>query len=318
MNPGRLSPQATEAAAWRARLAADDVSEAEFAAFEEWISRPGSREAFDRLDRLEALIGDERVAFGERLDARRPISRWVIGGAALGLAALVSLVASGPHPASRIVDWTVVAADKTSIRTASLPDGSTVEVNRGGAVRVAITAQSRRVAMADAEAYFEVAHNRAVPFTVEVGGDTVTAVGTAFNIASHGPRTSVNVVEGVVEVAYVEGGRTGAVRLAAGDELVHERGGAISLTHGVGAVRATAWRTGRLIYENASLADVAADLGRYFDRPIRLNDDIAGLRFSGTLVVDDEDRVAARLAAFLPIDVSSTKDEIVLSRRGGR
>ena len=71
-------------------------------------------------------------------------------------------------------------------------------LNTGGQLVVDYGAQARRVLLERGEAYFEVAEDRARPFTVDLGLRSVTAVGTAFNVRKDPERFQVAVTDGAV------------------------------------------------------------------------------------------------------------------------
>jgi transmembrane sensor len=57
---------------------------------------------------------------------------------------------------------------------------------------------------------------------------------------------------------------------------------------------------------------VVADLNRYFPETISVADaDVAGLRFSGVLVVDKEDPLIRRIEALLPVSADRSNGAIV-------
>ena len=91
-------------------------------------------------------------------------------------------------------------------------------------------------------------------------GGTITALGTAFNIATENARTEVTVTEHRVRVS------------GAGPSVVVEEGSQSAFGPGVGAVapypvdvgHVTAWRRGKLIFDDKPLGEVVSILGRYY------------------------------------------------------
>jgi len=79
---------------------------------------------------------------------------------------------------------------------------------------------------------------------------------------------------------------------------------------------AFAWTQGQLIYRDEPLSQVAADLSRRYARPVRPADAATGaMRFTGVLVIEDEDAVLRRLEAFAAVKAEPAPDAIVLRRR---
>ncbi len=128
----------------------------------------------------------------------------------------------------------------------------------------------------------------------------------------------MTVRRGVVEVAPADGARGEAIaRLTPGKRLDHRVGTVVSTVVSASPDEVFSWRSGRLIYRDRPLSEVVADLNANFRRPITLADRRAAeVRFSGVLVLDNEDAVVKRLAAFAPLSSQTTRDGVVL-RWGG-
>jgi len=172
------------------------------------------------------------------------------------------------------------------------------------------------VTMGDGEAVFDVARDVRRPFLIAVGDRTVKVVGTEFNLAHRDRELDVTVTRGVVEVAPRDGAQGDVVRLVRGRRLTHEVGSPGQKVEVVATPEnAFSWRKLRLIYDNAPLEEVVADFNRYFPRQLALDGETKQLRFSGVLVVTDEDAVLRRLEELLPVAVNRSGDTLVLRRR---
>ena len=68
------------------------------------------------------------------------------------------------------------------LKSVTLSDGSTVQLNTNSRVEVRFSSAERRVHLTRGEAYFSVAHNPRRPFSVYAANGIVTAVGTAFTV----------------------------------------------------------------------------------------------------------------------------------------
>jgi transmembrane sensor len=93
----------------------------------------------------------------------------------------------------------------------------------------------------------------------------------------------------------------------------HRQGGTTSDVLQATADDAFAWQSGRLVYRNRSLADVAADLNRYYGTPIRTEGAAGAIPFSGVLTMADEPVVINRLAALVPVS-ANTQDGVIILR----
>ena len=319
------------AADWVVRLAAPGAGQADWRAFEAWLAaEPSNRGAFDAAQTLWLEIGARSAGLAEANDdafefvgggARQRLAGslgkkgwWMAGLGALAAAlALVTPMLSADFAAPSMA----YATAKGERRTLILADGSRVDLNGDSAIRVRIDAHRREVSMNDAEAAFDVTHDAARPFYIRVGDRTVRVVGTQFDVARRNGRLAVTVRRGVVQVSPTHGSPW-AVSLTPGLQLRHREGTANSLVVGIAADDAFAWREGRLIYRDAALADVVADLNHAFHRPVRLaGPQVAALRFSGVLTLDDEARTLGRLSAMLPLSVTPSGDSMVLAERAG-
>ena len=319
----KVGAERDAAADWVVRLSSPATGEADWAAFDAWLeAAPAHRRAYDEAIGLWSEIEAAAPAIKREL-ASRPLRRsedwggkrstwgWTM---ASGLAA-AALVAA-------IVPWSDLTASTTVYQTAkgerrqiTLADGSHIDMNAGSRLSVRLAGKDRRVTMDDAEAVFDVAKDASRPFLITVGDRTVRVVGTQFNIRRRDGIQSVTVSRGVVEVSPATG--TGQrFRLTVGQRLDHVEGAAESQLHSASPEDAEAWRTGRLIYRDEPLANVAADLSRYTTTPVRVADARTGqLRFSGVLTTDQGDDAVRSLTLLAPVTSTPSKDGILLRPR---
>jgi transmembrane sensor len=325
---------AAQAATWFARLQGDDADGDAWRAFEAWLAVPAHAAAYERLEGLWVALEDDASAIQAALDApsatapapRRALPRRAVEGrptrrawlAAGGLLA-ASLVA-GVFVAA---NWQAAEAPAQVFRTAAgevrdiaLDDGTHIKLNGASSLTVRLGRDARRVEMADAEAAFDVAHDPQRPFLITVGDRQVRVVGTEFNINHHDGQTALTVRRGVVEVRPVDQPNAAPTRLVVGQQLLHRDGQAQSTVVAAEPDNAFAWTLGQLISRDAPLSQVAADLSRRLPRPVRAADAQTGaMRFTGVLVIDNEDAVLRRLEAYAPVKAEPVRGAIVLRRR---
>jgi transmembrane sensor len=140
-------------------------------------------------------------------------------------------------------------------------------------------------------------------------------VGTEFNLSRHAGETRLTVRRGVVEVRPAGSPDAVPLRLVVGQQLLHRDVDLRSSVASVEADNVFACSQGQLVYRDAPLSRVAADLSRRFTRPVHIADPETGkLRFTGVLMMDDEDAVVRRLEAYAPIRARSSDREILLRR----
>jgi transmembrane sensor len=177
-------------------------------------------------------------------------------------------------------------------------------------------ADARRLTLAEGEAAFDVTHDPSRPLLLRTGDREVKVVGTEFNLRRREGRVVLTVRRGLVEVRPAEAPSAPPARVGAGQQLAHFETSGRATLGAVDPEEAFAWTAGRLVYRDAPLSEVAADLGRQFARPVRLADaQTAQIRFTGVLAVDDQTAVFRRLEGFVPVSAVASEDGGVVLRR---
>ncbi|MEH3047239.1 FecR family protein [Sphingomonas adhaesiva] len=286
---------AAQAAEWYARLRADDADATDRAAADRWRRADAAHdEAAARLDALDAdlsSLADDPALAALRAEARGgavrpPVQRWPFLATAAALLAVVGtgtllsrrddLAPIHTHATAGPARYATAVGEQRRIR---LPDGSVMTLDAASAVAVPAQREERRVELLAGRAAFAVAKDRAHPFVVATGDNSVTAVGTHFTVERgvDGAMT-VALTEGVVRVATPRGTRT----LAAGQVLATTPRSLAVADHR--ADDAAGWQDGRLTFAATPLADVATALQRYDTRRIVIRDAaLAAHPFSGSL-----------------------------------
>jgi transmembrane sensor len=100
----------------------------------------------------------------------------------------------------RSANWVTLTAT-SQVRVDTLPDGSIVHINKNSTLAYSGNFKSKREVKLTGEAFFNVKHNDAVPFTVHVADICIRDVGTAFNIKSRLHNTEIIVESGIVKVS---------------------------------------------------------------------------------------------------------------------
>jgi transmembrane sensor len=143
-----------------------------------------------------------------------------------------------------------------------------------------------------------------------------TALGTAFVVDRLPDDVTVSVIENAVTVAAPTGtrGEMPQMRLMAGQKISYGRDGLGPLGSARGNAE-TAWRQGRLAFENRPLGDVIATLNRYRSGTVIVLDSaLLGLRVSGAFDVRDPDQVLDAIRQTLPVETLELTRYLVLLR----
>jgi ferric-dicitrate binding protein FerR (iron transport regulator) len=161
-----------------------------------------------------------------------------------------------------------------------LGDGTRITLAPESRLRVAADfGTERRDLYLDGEAFFDVAHDAARPFTVYTANASAHDIGTAFAVRGY-------TKEGAVQIAVREGvvAMSGVGPLSAGDVGLLASNGKTSVRHGVDVSEVLGWLDGRFYYSDAPLMRVVDDLRRWHGAEIVIGDSsLASLPFTGEM-----------------------------------
>ncbi len=303
-----------QALAWRGVLQRDD---ADWDAFTVWLEAdPRHRTAYDDLDLIDGMVEDHKTELAYFVDARRedPPSRWQTrrGALAGGIAAAVALAVAVPFFQQAPSD--VVLRTQGSARSFAL--GRDGQVQLAPQSRLVLkNADARRLELAQGAAFFSIPHDPARTMTVKAGAYAVQDIGTDFAINLAGDHLVVGVSEG--QVAVTPDGTRQAIPVAAGQQLTAGGSGPIRISR-VRQDDVGSWRGGRLVYDNAEITGVAADIARFAGKRIVVDPSLSGRRFSGVLTIGDGSKLLQTFQALAPVRVVPEGDHVRLSAAGGR
>lgn len=298
-----------EAAQWHAQI---QNNEADWDGFAQWLDADAANQsAYEQI----AMIDDEVTRWASRHDrpaiaavepghaAQHGRRRWLIGGTiAASLVALIC-VPMLSRPAATV---RYAATDRQ--RVIALADGSSARLDRG--TRLAIADGGRGVITIETgAAYFDVRHDPQRTLTVQAGDYVIRDIGTRFAVSHRGSQMSVAVEEGMVDVAWRD---SAATMLKAGQKLDASGQGGDAQVRTIDPSAVASWREGRLIYDDAPLSLVVADISRYTSLPISVDPAAADLKLSGILLIEDGSHLVKQIEALLPIDSRREGDHIRL------
>lgn len=322
------------AAAWFHRLAEagpDRIFDVR-RAFENWLAADEDHaEAFARTVAIWGEFGShaaapEMIALREAAlaDARksglarwRPSPRAVSRFPAMAAALLVCALAAGtlgyfylqPKPAQTF------ATEIGERRTVTLADNSRVDIDADSSVSVDFSGDKRRVRVLKGQAFFQVEKDSERPFVVQTNDRSVVATGTQFDVEAVEHGVQVTLVEGRVLV-----GRTGTqdkVALAPNDQWTDIDGASPTLVRLPSTIAATAWRLGKLLFNDEPLGSAVARVERYSRVRLAADPSVASIRIGGAFDVGDVRAFLNALAAYYPVDVVPENSGYRLVRRSG-
>lgn len=199
--------------------------------------------------------------------------------------------------------------------TVRLPDGSTVLLGPGSRLTRARTYNRRdRTVTLSGEALFQVRHDDARPFTVQAGMAQVRDIGTAFSVQSGPGGVRVVVTEGAVALAAASAPEREVV-LRQGERGVVAAAGSPP-QRAAAREEDLAWTRGELVFRDASLAEVQAELRRWYGVELRADGEVAGRRLTASFQGETPDQVLRVIALALGAELALRGDTAVLSAAG--
>jgi transmembrane sensor len=198
-----------------------------------------------------------------------------MGAGGLAASVTAATVGVGFLTAARRIDTL-----KGEVKVAPLADGSVVTLNTASSVAIRFSPRRRSVTLIAGEALFDVAKDKARPFVVTAGETQIRAVGTSFTVR-HLANLPVQVLvrEGMVEVSKKNQKSAPPLRAALNTEVTAPLSDARPVSARLAAPelgRQLAWRRGLLAFEGQTLAEAAAEFGRYSDTKIVIDDPALG------------------------------------------
>lgn len=272
---------------WLLRLQDDPDDPMLQAQFHAWIDRdPAHGRVYERASRA---MGDASHLLKNDLGfTRKAAHKPLLRARTIVAASLLLIGASGAFlaadgPVRLRADLITGTGQPQSL---TLADGSRVELNAETAIAIHLEEHERRIELLRGQAYFEVAADPARPFVVEAGNGTTTALGTAFDINTSDHGTQVTVTEHAVMVASLSGEKK--QRLPENNQLSYDGAGELGPVEAADIAMATAWRQGRIVFDNRPLSAVTDEIARYLPGRILIaQSELAARKISGSLDLTD-------------------------------
>lgn len=149
----------------------------------------------------------------------------------------------------------------------TLPDGTIVWLNSGSKLTYTQGyGVSDRTVDLNGEGYFEVTKNEKLPFTVSSHSLKVNVLGTKFTFCDYAEDTTAEVVlkQGCVQLNSLLS-QEEAITMTPGQQVTLNKRTGKTKTEEADIATATSWIEGELIFEGASLADIAKQIKRKYN-----------------------------------------------------
>lgn len=317
MNETRAVPEtvADDAAEWFVRSRAHDFGTADRAALQRWLAADAAhRQAFEQAERTWSALA--AVDLQRRRSLAMPSRRlaWQAGLASVPLA-LGGWWWLRPRPGDTPLDYERELATAPRARLAlALPDSTRMTLNVDSQARVRFAPNVRQVALSRGEAFFDVAPD-ARAFEVLAAGVVVRALATQFTVRHLAQAVQIAVTQGRVELRQsLDQANAKAVSVTAGEAVRVAAAGISRIS--TPAAELASWHTGQLVLNKRPLAEVAAELSRYRERPIVIGDSgAAAVRISGVVDLARPEAFLQALPEVAAVRVDEQADRSVIVAR---
>lgn len=264
-----------------------------------------------------AGAGHRQLAAPAKPVVRPQWTRWAMAVAAVAVVALSIRQWSGSGSGGS--EARTVATQVGQRDSVTLSDGTRIVLAPGSQLVVAANFDAGdRVVELIGAAYFDVYHDEARPFTVHAAGAVIRDVGTAFTVKMDDlGGVSIAVTHGIVAVGstVTSDGPPATVELHAGDRGTVSAGN-VAVTRGIVAAEDAAWIRGQLSYRDAPLAEVQADLKRWYGITLRVEDS-ALTRLTVTMPSQPDSASVVRMVATMLGAVAEQRGDTVILRSAG-
>ena len=274
-------------------------------------------------------------------NAWRKRNAWI---AAAGVVAAVALSVLFANFLEWSGDGQVLASYESTVgeqQMVTLEDGSRLTLNTGSRVLVDYGPNERRIILDFGEVFFEIEKDPRRPLTVSARGHLVTALGTKFSVLIAGNDLSIAVIEGAVAVSKEDTrfppnkrqalrppgesstvAPSGPMEWVGPNDVILHAGAMATFGDGYEPVvkqdtevieRLQSWREGVVRFDAEPLSRVVAELNRYSQAKILIEDDaIVNLPISGVFRLERVDLILEALGDVIPITVVRYSDRYVL------
>lgn len=308
-----------------------------------WLAKdPAHAKAYRQVESAWAAIGENATA-PEMVIARRNAlkraglaarNRWGSGSnlrhfaaAAAVLIIIVSVTLFTVFTGK--VSETVLAYETAvgEIRVLTLADNSRISLDASTHLEVQYSPEARTIELYSGQAYFNVAKDPLRPFRVKVGGQTVEALGTEFNVEMIEDQVLITLIEGRVSVSSELPSNPAEsetqmlpepVELFPGQQLVIRAERIPEIIQETNLAKTTAWRQGKLIFEDEPLSTAVMRMNRYSHIKIIVEDEkIKSLGVSGVFNAGDIDAFVEALETYFGLESVSGGDQSIHLRSPG-
>ncbi len=251
---------------------------------------------------------------------RRLIGVALVAAAAVIVAFVTVRRGPGIAPAPSDAPSRVYATAIGQRDSITLADGSRVILGPDSHLLVPLDyGLTSRIVRLGGDAYFDVRHDARKPFAVQVDRAVIEDIGTTFTVESDAADImSVSVISGSVRLRVADSSPKSGAVLAAGDRGSLTADGLVHVFPHTVPPDEAAWTTGRLVFHDASLERVAAEIHRWYGVTVHIADSsLAGRHVTASFNGESVDQVLKIVGLTLGARIERQGDSaMVYSSRG--
>lgn len=163
----------------------------------------------------------------------------------------------------------------------NLPDGTKVWLNAASSLRypIAFKGKERRVEL-NGEGYFEVAHNKEMPFRVQSGHQVVEVLGTHFNVNAYPDEDNIRttLIVGSVRV-NIDHSQASVILKPGQQALTDQYSVDVNL---IDTDDVIAWKNNYFVFTDEELGSIMRKIGRWYNVDVICPPELASGKYSGT------------------------------------
>lgn len=316
-HPPKIPNDPRDAAAWWfARVHSGNFTTAEQRMFRQWRQADSRHEqeyrALDEVWQATQMIPADELrsllsapARSAPLMARRRLL--ITGGAICSTVMAGGVVAAAWWPTTP-EQQTRYATGRGELRSASLADGSRIQINTDTVAVVEYFKQRRTVQLMSGEIMLQTLADSARPFIVATAIGQISADAASFNVRNDDAQVRLAVESGSAEISTGPWWRRQRAIVAAGTST-SMRAGTLTAPTRIDVGAATAWRYGKLVFNDQPLDHIVREMSRYLPQPIRITDSrLNHLRMAGVFNLKDSAAFLTALRRIAPITVTQRPD----------
>jgi transmembrane sensor len=163
-----------------------------------------------------------------------------------------------------------------------LPDGTQVWLNAASSLKYPVQFKGdERHVILNGEAYFEVAKNRNMPFTIAANSINIKVLGTHFNVMAYTDETFVKTT--LLEGSVLLNNSTNNAQLVPGQQAnVENSGGRFSVNY-INTDDAVSWKNGYFAFRRENMISIMKKVARWYDVDVIYQDDVSRVSFGGSI-----------------------------------